>query len=168
MKSDERLKSNMPAFDIHKTVILRPKAEESMGYRSFALLRMTRHGGFTYIEMLVVVTLLALCFVPLLQMFAQSMDEVSQYSDLGTAIQLGRDGMEAVKNLRFTEEQIESQGTVWTPLEQEPPYDINGKQWRVKRTVVSGTDPLEVHIEVFRAQDLSHSIIELVTLVEDL
>jgi prepilin-type N-terminal cleavage/methylation domain-containing protein len=124
--------------------------------------------GFTYIEMLVVVSLLALCFVPLLQMFAQSMDEVSQYSDLGTAIQLGRDGIEAVKNLRFTEEQIESQGTVWAPVENEPPLAVNGKQWRVKRTVVSNSDPLEVHIEVFRAENLSSSVIELATLIEDL
>jgi prepilin-type N-terminal cleavage/methylation domain-containing protein len=124
--------------------------------------------GFTYIEMLVVISLLALCFVPLLQMFAQSMDEVSQYSDLSTAIQLGREGMEAVKNLRFTQDQIERQETVWTPAEDEPPYDINGKQWRIKRTVVTHTDPLEVHIEVFRAQHLSNSVIELVSLIEDL
>ena len=124
--------------------------------------------GFTYIEMLVVVSLLALCFVPLLQMFAQSMDEVSQYSDLGTAIQLGREGMESVENLRFTEEQIESQGAVWMPPEKEPPYEINGKQWRIKRTVVSNTAPLEIHIEVFRQQNLSRSVIELVTLIEDL
>ena len=124
--------------------------------------------GFTYIEMLVVVTLLALCFVPLLQMFAQSMDEVSQYNDLGTAIQLGREGMEAVKNLRFTEEQIESQGTVWTPPQEERPYDINGKEWRIKRTIVTDTHPLEIHIEVFEEQNLNRSILELVTLIEDL
>ncbi len=124
--------------------------------------------GFTYIEMLVVISLLALCFVPLLQMFAQSLDEVSQYSDLGTAIQLGREGMEAVKNLRFTEEQIESQGAVWTPPESEAPYEINGKRWRIKRTVVSNTNPLEVHVEVFQDQNLTSSILELVTLIEDL
>ncbi|HLD56311.1 MAG TPA: prepilin-type N-terminal cleavage/methylation domain-containing protein [Candidatus Omnitrophota bacterium] len=124
--------------------------------------------GFTYIEMLVVVTLLALCFVPLLQMFAQSLDEVSQYNDLGTAIQLGREGMEAVKNLRLTEEQIESQETVWTPPEKDKPYEINGKQWRIKRTVVSNTNPLEVHVEVFQEQNLNRSVIELATLLEDL
>ena len=159
----------MQAFNrSNKAVILRLKAEESKGCRSFAPLRMTPRRGFTYIEMLVVVSLLALCFVPLLQMFAQSMDEVSQYSDLGTALQLGREGMESVKNLRFTQVQIETQGTVWSPPEKDPPYDINGKQWRVKRTVVSNTDPLEVHIEVFRQQNLSRSVIELTTLIEDL
>ena len=143
MKSDESLKLNMQAFKKNKS-------------------------GFTYIEMLVVISLLALCFVPLLQMFAQSMDEVSQYSDLGTAIQLGRESMEAIKNLRYTEDQIESQGTVWSPPENEPPMDINGKQWRVKRTIVENTNPLEVHVEVFRSQDPTHAIIELVTLLEDL
>ena len=166
----------MQAFNMsYKTVIARrllgrrsnPKPEiasASLG----KLPRNDRCQGFTYIEMLVVVSLLALCFVPLLQMFAQSMDEVSQYSDLGTALQLGREGMESVKNLRFTQEQIETQGTVWSPPEKDPPYDINGKQWRVERTVVSNTDPLEVHIEVFRQQNLSRSVIELTTLIEDL
>ena len=127
-----------------------------------------RELGFTYIEMLVVTALVALCFVPLLQMFAQSMDEVSQYSDLGTALQLGREGMESVSNLRLTEAQIEKLETVWTPPEAELPYEINGKKWRIKRTVVRGTDPLEVHVEIFQAENLSRSVLELVTLIEDL
>jgi hypothetical protein len=46
-----------------------------------------KNEGFTYIEMLTVVTLLALCFVPLLQMFVSSLDEVAQYSGFGTAAQ---------------------------------------------------------------------------------
>ena len=57
--------------------------------------------GFTYIEMLIVIALMGLCFVPLLQLFTESMDEVQQYSDLGTAVQLGREAMEGVKNLRW-------------------------------------------------------------------
>ena len=124
--------------------------------------------GFTYIEMLTVITLMALCFVPLLQMFTASVDEVVQYSDLGTAVQLGRDAMESVKNLRLTEAQIESQKSVWIPPEKEPPVSVNGKHWRVKRASIEGTDPLEIHVEVFREENLKRPLLELVTLIEDL
>ena len=124
--------------------------------------------GFTYIEMLVVIALVALCFVPLLQMFVGSMEEVSQYSDLGTAAQLGREMMEPLKNLRFTEAQIERTGSVWFPLESGPPFHMNQKDWRVKQLPIRGTNPLEVHIQVFRAEDLDHPLIDLVSLIEDL
>lgn len=124
--------------------------------------------GFTYIEMLVVIALMALCFVPILQMFTQSMDEVQQYSDTGTALQLGRDAMESVKNLRFTEAQIESQGMVWIPPEKDPPLVVNGKSWRIRRTPVPRTDPLEIRVQVFRVEDAEHPVLELVSLTEDL
>ena len=129
--------------------------------------RNDRH-GFTYIEMLVVIALVALCFVPILHMFTQSMDEVQQYSDIGTALQLGRETMESVKNFRLTETQIEGQGTVWVPPEKESPLVINGVPWKVKRYAVKNTDPLEIHVEVFRAENLERPVLELVTFVEDL
>ena len=124
--------------------------------------------GFTYIEMLIVVMLVGLCFVPLLQMFVQSVDEVEQYSELGTALQLGREAMESVKNLRLTESQIAAQGVVWTPPEKEPPLVMDKQSWRVKRTAIQHTDPLEVHVEVFRTENLGRSIVEFATLIEDL
>ena len=129
-----------------------------------------KHGrsGFTYIEMLVVITLIALCFVPLLQMFAQSVNEVEQYSELGTALQLGREGIEEVKNLRFTEAQIEAQGVVWSPPKDKPPFLINKQSWRIKRIPIAGSNPLEVHVEVFREENLEKSIVQFVTLIEDL
>ena len=126
------------------------------------------HSGFTYIEMLIVISLVALCFVPLLQMFAQSVDEVEQYSDLGTALQLGRQGMEEVENFRLTEAQIESQAVIWSPPEDKPPLVINNRGWRIRRTPVSGSDPLEVHVDVFRSSDLNKPIVQFVSLIEDL
>lgn len=124
--------------------------------------------GFTYIEMLIVIALVAICFVPLLHMFTQSMSEVAQYSDVGTALQLGRNTTELVRNLRLTEAQIESQDIIWTPDQKEPPLLLNGHNWRVKRRSVKGTDPLEVHVEVFHAEDMNKPVLELVTLIEDL
>lgn len=124
--------------------------------------------GFTYIEMLVVVALIALCFVPLLQMFTESVNEVRQYSTIGTALQLGREAMEAVKNLRLTETQIEAQGTVWSPDPKAPPLIVNGEEWKVKRSVVAHTDPLEIHVEIFLGADLKRPVLEFVTLIEDL
>jgi len=124
--------------------------------------------GFTYIELLAVITLMALCFVPILRMFTESMHEVRIYSDMGTALQLGRDAMESVKNLRFTVAQIESQGTIWTPEEGDDPFILNGKEWKIKRSAVSGTQPLEVYVHVYHALDLERPIVELVTLLQDL
>lgn len=130
--------------------------------------RCDHRGAFTYIEMLVVIALVALCFVPILHMFTLSMDEVQQYSDFGTGLQLGREAMEAVKNLRLTEAQLEAQGTVWIPPEKEPPLAMNGVSWKVKRYAVKNTDPLEVHVEVFRAENFERPVLEFVTLLEDL
>ncbi len=124
--------------------------------------------GFTYIEMLTVIALMALCFVPILRMFTESVNEVRQYSDLGTAIQLGRDVMEEVKNFRLTEAQIESQGVVWIPGKKESPLILNGQHWKIKRSTIKHTDPLEVHVEVFREEDLNHPILKLESLIEDL
>src|SRR3989338_5701241 len=98
--------------------------------------------GFTYLEMLAVVTIVALCFVPLLRMFAQSVDEVLQYSELGTAVQLGRDQMEHVRNLRMSEDQMMNRGEVWIPSEKEPPQIVNKIKWRIKREPVSGTNQI--------------------------
>ena len=124
--------------------------------------------GFTYIEMLIVVALVAICFVPLLHMFVSSLEEVSQYSEMGTATQLGREALERVKNYRLSESQLERLGTLWLPPESESPLVFNHKDWRIKQTAVRGTDPLEIHIGVFRAKDLKNPVIELTTLVEDL
>ncbi len=131
---------------------------------------LSRHNqvGFTYIEMLVVIALVALCFVPLLQMFARSMEEVAAYSHFGTAIELGREGMESMKNLRFTEAQLEKLGVEWIPPEDKPPLSLNGGLWRVRKTAVRGTDPLEIRVDVFQAEDLMKPVVQLATLIEDL
>lgn len=129
---------------------------------------MSAQRGFTYIEMLVVIALVALCFVPLLQMFAKSMEEVDAYGTFGTAIELGREGMESVKNLRVTEAQLEKLGVEWVPPEEKPPLSLNGGRWRVRKTAVRGTDPLEVRVDVFRAEDLKEPVVQLATLIEDL
>jgi len=46
--------------------------------------------------------------------------------------------------------------------------EANLHEWRVKRETRDQTDPLEVTVEVYRADDLVHPIVKLVTLVEDL
>lgn len=127
-----------------------------------------KNWGFTYIEMLIVVALVALCFVPLLQMFAKSVDEVLSYSTLGTAALLARDNLEEVKNYRLTKDQIKRTGEVWFPPEKEPPLEFNGAKWRIKRTAVSGTDPLEIRVDVYQADKLNKPLVELVTLIEDM
>ncbi len=129
---------------------------------------MTNQRGFTYIEILMVIALVALCFVPLIQMFAKSMDEVDTYSHFGTAIELAREAMESVKNLRLTEVQLEKRGIEWVPPKDQPALFFNRGHWRVRKTAVRGTDPLEIHVDVFREEDLKKPEVELVTLIEDL
>ncbi|OGW79418.1 MAG: hypothetical protein A3G33_03515 [Omnitrophica bacterium RIFCSPLOWO2_12_FULL_44_17] len=128
----------------------------------------TAESGFTYIEMLVVISLMALCFVPLLQMFTQSVSEVSQYTEVGIATQLGRNAMEHIKNYRGSKSQLMRMGEAWEPPVDKPPIELNDMKWRILRRPVSGTDPLEMHIEVFRAENLKKPLIDFVTLLEDL
>jgi type II secretory pathway pseudopilin PulG len=126
-----------------------------------------RSHGFTYVEMLVVTTLIGLCFVPLLHMFVRSLHEVQSYSQLGTAMQLGRNEMETVKNLRLSAQQIAEAGVKWTPPLEEAPAEVNHGTWRVKRMPIDHTDPLEIWVEVYDAAELGKPVFQLVTLIED-
>jgi prepilin-type N-terminal cleavage/methylation domain-containing protein len=123
--------------------------------------------GFTFIEVLIALALIAICFLPLMQMFLTGLEQTYTSGDLFTARYLSWEGMERLKNLGFTQKQLEEQGDVWEPPAGESPFDLNGKKWRLLRKVIRGTDPLEVRIQVYQ-EPSGKPLIELVTLIEDL
>ncbi len=130
--------------------------------------------GFTFIEVLITLSLIAICFLPLMRMFSVALEQTGVIDDLTTARYLAQEGMEKIKNLNFTKAQLKSLGDVWEPPLDEPPQDINDKKWRVLRKLVKGTDPLEIHIQVFKEDELvimdsmPPPVVEFVTLLEDL
>lgn len=129
--------------------------------------------GFTFIELLITLAVIAICFLPLMRMFSVSLEQVYVTEDLTTARYLAQEGMERVKNLGFTEAQLEDLGDVWAPALDKPALELNGKRWRILRKIIKGTDPLEIKIQVYQVSSHKHQvsdkpIVEVVTLVEDL
>ena len=129
--------------------------------------------AFTFIEVLITLSLIAICFLPLMRMFSVALEQTGVIDDLTTARYLAQEGMEKMNNLNFTKTQLKSLGDVWDPPLDEPPQDINEKKWRVLRKLIKGTDPLEIHIQVFKEDELvtvvdPSPVVELVTLLEDL
>ncbi|MCK4649337.1 prepilin-type N-terminal cleavage/methylation domain-containing protein, partial [bacterium] len=130
--------------------------------------------GFTFIELLITLAVIAICFLPLMRMFSVGLEQSDIASNLMSARYLAQGGMEKMKNLNLTEAQFEALGDVWEPPLDKAPLLLNEKSWRVQRKVIRGTDPLEVHILVYRIQPVASGskaqepVVELVTLIEDL
>ena len=130
-------------------------------------LRMTI-GGFTFIEILMTLTVIALLFVPVMQLFSNSLYSTRENLDRITAVNLAQSEMERTINLNMTKEQLKKAGTqVFPPLDQKP-FEINGSLWRVEREIVEDSDPLEVHVKVFRDGQPERTMVMLVTLIEDM
>lgn len=124
--------------------------------------------AFTYIEMMITVVIVAVCFVPLMNMFSSSIQEASYTGDKLTALNLAREEMEKVKNLNFTETQLLALGNTVIPPKTEPPLARNNAGWRITREFKEGSDPLEVKISVYRESKTPQKMVELITLIEDL
>ena len=125
-------------------------------------------GGFTFIEILITLTVIALLFVPVMQLFSNSLYSTAENLDRITAMNLAQSEMERTINLNMTKEQIKKIGTqIFPPLEN-PPYEINKSQWRVQREVVEDSDPLEVRVKVFKEGQPEKIWITLTTLIEDM
>jgi len=127
-----------------------------------------RHSAFTYIELLIALAIIAVLFVPIMQLFSHSLYSVSHSQSLITATNLAKWGMERTKNLNVTKAQLKEIGDeVYPPAEQEP-IEMNHAKWRIKRDVMENTDPLEVRVSVYRKDKLTKPIVTLVTLIEDM
>lgn len=113
-------------------------------------------------------TVIALLFVPVMQLFSNSLYFTGENLDRITAMNLAQSEMERTINLNMTKSQIKKTGTqIFPPMEDEP-YEINRGRWRVEREIMEDSDPLEVRVKVFRDGQPDKVLITLVTLIEDM
>ncbi len=124
--------------------------------------------GFTFIEILMTLTVVAVLFLPVMQLFSNSVYFTGENLDRITAMNLAQSEMERTINLNMTKEQLKKAGAqVFPPLEEEP-FKINRGTWRVEREIIEDSDPLEVRVKVFRDGQPDKVMITLVTLFEDM
>ncbi len=109
--------------------------------------------AFTYIELLITLTIIAVLFVPIMRLFSHSIQASRSSQDLMTATSLARWGMERIKNLNVTKEQLLEMGNSLYPPADEKPIEMNEMKWRIKREVIKGTDPLEVRVCVYQVRE---------------
>jgi hypothetical protein len=113
-------------------------------------------------------TVIAVLFLPVMQLFSNSVYFTSENLDRITAMNLAQSEMERTINLNLTKEQLKKVGTqIFPPLEKDP-FKINRGAWRVQREIVEDSDPLEVRVKVFRDGQPDKVLITLVTLIEDM
>ena len=123
--------------------------------------------GFTYVEILVTLSLMAILFVPMMQLFSEAMDATNTSRDLITAASLARWEMERVKNLGVSTQRVKGFGNTTWPPEGEPPFELNGRAWRIDRVLKMDSEPLEVAVEVRREGAGEKPVARLVTLLSD-
>ena len=124
--------------------------------------RISSRDAFTYIELLITLAIIAVLFVPMMQLFSHSLHSTSISQELITATNLARGEMERIKNLSATKAQLKRQGDFVYPVK------INDTEWRIKREVLQDSDPLEVRVHVFREAQMDKHVLTLVTLIEDM
>lgn len=126
-----------------------------------------RSRGFTFIEILIALAVIAVLFIPMIQLFSSAMYSVTVSGEGITAVNLARWEMEQVKNLNLTKAGFKKIGDLWTPKLEEAPLEMNQAKWRVLRRILPDTDPLEIRVEVYRNDNLNKPVATVTTLVED-
>ena len=105
--------------------------------------------AFTYIELLITLTVMGVLFVPVMQLFSHALHASGTSQELMTATSLARWEMERVKNLNVTKKRLKEIGdSVYPSLDKEP-LEMNEMKWRIKREIMQATDPLEVRVHVY-------------------
>jgi prepilin-type N-terminal cleavage/methylation domain-containing protein len=119
-----------------------------------------KNRGFTFVEILVTLLVLAVAVTPLLQLYATAVEQLGFTDDLSTASELAREEIEKVKNLALTERQLKQMGNVISP-----PIRLQKRIWYTVRVVDPDLTPLEVQVYVYRGTLKSAPIVQLVTIV---
>ena len=123
--------------------------------------------SFTYIEILLTLAIMAVLFVPMMQLFSYALYSAGYSGEVLTAVNLTQVQMERIKNLTLTKAQLREKGDTWAPALDEPPLELNQTKWRVLSRFKPGTNPLQVNVEAYLAEDLNRPMASLVTLIED-
>ena len=125
--------------------------------------------GFTYTEILITLAVLAILFVPMMQLFSRTLVSSSVTGDTMTALNLAKWQMERVKNLNYDVAQFKKIGSTYIPPPEDPAIELNGRKYRIYTDIDTGSEPLKVKISVFLDGQLKDKpIVELVTLLEDM
>ena len=129
--------------------------------------KLKKHNGFTFIEIIVAMTLIAVVFIPLMEMFTVAIENITLAKVMTTAINIGRQHMEMVKNLNLPEDRLRKlpKEQFFPPLNK-PPMEINDTYWRVKRIIHQKSDPVKVDIYVYEEGE-AEPLFTLTTLFED-
>jgi hypothetical protein len=123
--------------------------------------------AFTFIEILIALVVIAVLFIPMIQLFSNAIYAVTVSGEGITAVNLARWEMEKVRNLNVTKLGLKKIGDLWTPNLDEPPLEINQAKWRILRRVDLESDPLMIKVEVYREDNLKKPMASVATLVED-
>lgn len=121
---------------------------------------MIKRSGFTFVEILLTLLILSITVVPMMQLFSTAMEQLGTVDDIRTALDLGREEVEKVKNLALTEEQIKQMGMAVSP-----PIMLNKTIWFAARVVDPTATPLQLTVFVFRDSLDSRPILVLVTAI---
>ena len=116
--------------------------------------------GFTFVEILIALTLLAVVAVPLMRVFATAVEQVAYADDLRTALDLAREEIEKVKNLALTESQIKQLGNAISH-----PIRLNQRTWYAVRVVHPTASPVEIQVYVFREKLTDPPVASLATIL---
>lgn len=121
---------------------------------------MNKRAGFTFVEILIALLILAVAAVPLMRLFAASIEQIGVCDDLRTALDLAREEVEKLKNIALTEEQIKQIGTVVNP-----PVRLNEGLWYTVRRVDPLASPLEVRVFVYRSRPRGTPLVSVSTIL---
>ncbi|MBU1122080.1 MAG: prepilin-type N-terminal cleavage/methylation domain-containing protein [Candidatus Omnitrophota bacterium] len=137
--------------------------------------------AFTYIELLITLAVIAVLFVPIMQLFSNLLFASQTSQDFITATNLAKWQMERIKNLNVNKDQLKEMGDAVYPQLDMPPLEMNDAKWRIKKDIIEETDPLEIRVSVYydevqnkSAKDTGSLFVEqkpvvtLVTLIEDM
>lgn len=125
--------------------------------------------GFTYTEVLITLAVLAILFVPMMQLFSRALVSSSVTGDTMIALNLAKWQMERIKNLNYDTARFKEIGSTYTPSLEDPAIELNGKKWRIYTDINAGSEPLKVEVSVFLEGRLKDKpIVGLVTLLEDM
>ena len=113
-------------------------------------------------------TLIAIIFIPLMKMFTVAMENAYSSKVMTTAVSIGREYMERVKNLNLPEERLKQlPSPELYPPKGQPAFEINNTFWRVKRVIDKESDPVRIDIVVYEEGE-QEPVFTLSTLFEDI
>ena len=134
--------------------------------------------GFTLLEIITALIVIAVAFLPLMRMYTSALEQIEQTSNLTTAKYIAKAAMEKMKNMAVSEGRLLGLKNPIEPPLGEPPYTLNGREWRVEKVVrrtMEGSIKVTVKVYLIRKQVSdddkgflkSKPVIGISTLIED-